>query len=132
MSAFHCTAKHIAAVASYGAGSQDEAALVASLLSLANAASVAYRYRDDREVVDVPTADVAHYFSHPLSAPQVLKLTACLDYQSCECPGWPMSHAKSILENIRTTATLDRYGDAGTDQATLAADPGYRDAAWSI
>lgn len=63
-----------------------------------------YRYR---------AADV-----RSLSPVQVLKACNCLEYQSCEHPGWPDSTARANLEVIRAYA--------------VRMLPGYEEAEWCL
>ena len=132
MSAFQVSTTHIAAIATYGAASINQAKLIAGLLTEANAASVAYRYRDEKVVPDVNVHAIIKYFHNPMQPAEVLKLISCLDYQSCEVPGWETNYTKTLLDGIQTTCIMDRYGDAGTGAETIQADAGYKLAKWSI
>jgi len=132
MSAFQCTPEHIAAVATYGAASINQAKLIAGLLTEANAASVAYRYRDEKVVPDVSVHAIIKYFHNPMQPAEVLKLISCFDYQSSEVPCWENNHAKTLLDGIQLTCIMDRFGDAGTGIETIQADAGYKLAKWSI
>lgn len=49
---------------------------------------------------------------------QILKACNCLEYQSCEHPGWPDSQARANLEVIRAYA--------------VRMLPGYDEAEWTI
>ena len=53
-----------------------------------------------------------------LSPVQILKACNCLEYQSCEHPGWPDSQARANLEVIRAYA--------------VRMLPGYDEAEWTI
>ena len=53
-----------------------------------------------------------------LSPVQVLKACNCLEYQSCEHPGWEDSQARANLEVIRAYAVRQL--------------PGYEDADWTL
>ena len=132
MSAFQCSPEHIAAVATFGAASVSQAKLIASLLTEANAASVAYRYREAADVPEVSTHAVMRYFYNPLPPAEVLKLISCIGYQSCEVPGWDSNYASAILDAIRQAAIMARFGDSGTGDDTIRADPQYQAAEWAI
>jgi hypothetical protein len=58
-----------------------------------------------------------------------VKLADCLDYQSCEHPGWVKSKAYRLLVNLRESA-LRRV--AGLDHRGSAAQGVYNAASWSI
>jgi len=47
---------------------------------------------------------------------QVLKSIDCLDYQSCEHPGWAASEAKAFIDRLQSAA--------------IHALPGYEAAIW--
>jgi broad specificity phosphatase PhoE len=81
-------------------------------LSAANAASVGYRYRETCE----PVAGEVRI--KPVSIIQAIKAIDCLDYQSCEVPGW---------EETEPARNLARLRDALTRKL-----PGYDAAEWSI
>ena len=132
MSAFQCSQEHIAAVATYGAASINQAKLIAQMLTEANAASVAYRYRETSKTHSVCMRSITKYFHNLKPSAEVLKLIDCLDYQSCEVPGWLTDYAKTLLDDIKLCAIVDRYGDAGTESDTIEADAEYKNAAWSI
>lgn len=132
MSAFQCSPEHIAAVATYGAASINQAQFIAQLLTEANAASVAYRYQDRIQSHQVSVALIIEYFHSPVNPIEVIKLIASLEYQSCEVPGWEMNHAKAMIDAIQSTALVAGWGDSGTDLETVRADKAYQQAAWSI
>lgn len=75
-----------------------------------NVASVSYRYPDDNpEAGDLPGPIDAYYmapyvYEDPrvnLNAGQVFAAIDCLDYQSCEHPGWETSEAYALLRSLR-------------------------------
>ena len=122
MSAFLCSPEHIRTIT--GDNTAD-----AVLLAKANLHSLAVRYPDT-------AGKQAPYFlcydsnsdylqtvrsiSTPpaLSAPEMLKLMQCLDYQSCEYPGWQNSRARRRLDYYMSSAIREL--------------PGYSEAQWSI
>ena len=92
-------------------GKEDSAA---QMLLNENVRSVNFRYGDtaqaDRISYDINTPG--------LTAVQIIKAAACLEYQSCETSGWTDSEAKALLDSIRSEA--------------IAQLPGYAEAAWSL
>ena len=88
---------------------------VAQELYEENCRSVDYRYTEVNE-------RSYRFTSRPeaarLSPVQVLKACDCLEYQSCEHPGWTDSRAVDILYRIRGTA--------------IRLLPGYEQAAWTL
>lgn len=99
---------------------QDRAPRVAVILARENIASVAYRYPHDGEgerpgPVGIPTdldytllcvsAARRHLvYAVELDPAQILKAADCLEYQSCEHPGWEKSVAHELLGLIRRLA----------------------------
>ena len=86
-------------------------------LEAENVTSVNYRYRIS------PGESVAHrravrHVNRPIDPVQVMKACQCLEYQSCEHPGWPDSFAKRVLEFLNSAA-INRL-------------PGYDKADWAI
>jgi hypothetical protein len=89
-----------------------------------NVASVTYRY-DNCE--DLP-GPIEPYWNEPyihdgyeaprLSAIQAIKAIHCLDYHSCEHPGWNDSEAKALLDTLI--------------QSLVFVLPGYDEARWEI
>ena len=129
MSAFICSHSHINAIVrfacrhnvttSYGnpsrhwsvAGQEQE---TADLLLAENVNSVNYRYREES-----PTGGILYDHLAPDLRPiEVIKACDCLDYQSCEHPGWENSLACKLLKEIQREAI------------TLL--PGYDKARWEI
>ena len=85
-------------------------------LWLANAASVAYRYRDPTNCAEL--AELRGYTWTRASRPavSVIKACHCFDYQACEVPDWGTSWAKAAVEAIEAIA--------------IRALPGYEAAPW--
>lgn len=116
MSAFLCTPKHIALIATWAAdrGLVVDRAATARLLAEENIRSVAYRYPHRAENLVEQWLDMPEdeFFTKCMEtrvegyAPaQVNNLAESLDYQSCEHPGWKTSKAKRIVDLvIRDTA----------------------------
>lgn len=113
-------------------GDSDRANAVGKMLWDENIRSVRYRYPNTEnlpgpigesyEYVHDWTYDGEQYVRvlhllriDPLA---VLKACDCLDYQSCEHPGWDGSEANAFLEALR--------------KAAYRAIPGYENAAWHI
>ncbi|VGO12402.1 hypothetical protein PDESU_00954 [Pontiella desulfatans] len=97
----------------------------ANMLWKENMISVAHRYSDpveelpgDRYVEDdITEADVAFQQATVAFEPvQVLKSCNCLEYQSCEHPGWEASEAHAFLQALKDKA--------------VRALPGYERARW--
>ena len=116
MSAFLCTPKHIALIATWAAdrGLVKDRATAARLLAEENVCSIAYRYPHRAENLveqwlDMPEEE---FFTKCMEtrvegyAPaQVHSLAGSLEYQSCEHPDWETSEAKRIVDLvIRDTA----------------------------
>jgi len=101
----------------------ETAADVANMLIRENLASVSFRYAGDKTSDTLPsagdcsavTAADFHDF-HEFQAVQVLKAINCLDYQSCEHPGWRTSEARAFLDALQSAA--------------IDALPGYDAAEW--
>lgn len=81
-----------------------------------NEASVSYRYPDD-DPDDLPGSGgetAAGYrfcrFDGRLSPVSILKACDCLEYQSCEHPGWEGSIAQCIVRGIKDAAVSDLPG----------------------
>ena len=80
-----------------------------------NYRSVNYRYKNSED------EEKCHKFSYKeklgekkLKPVEILKLVACLDYQSCETDNWETTRAYKILESIKSFAInqLDGYNEA--------------------
>ncbi len=147
MSAFLCSPEHIAAVATFGAKlslfNRGQAALE---FALENIASIEYRYSDTKgkAIGEWFTADDgAPYYStkeyldacqveSPLdaghTAVQIHKLASCLEYQSCEHPGWNGCHAADLIEDVKN-ACLAAHGFTEQQMTDTTA---WENAIWSI
>ena len=90
-------------------------ASVAAELFEENCRSVDHRYA---EVNARDYRYTARAGARELSPVQVLKACNCLEYQSCEHPGWEDSQARANLEVIRAYAVRQL--------------PGYEDADWTL
>lgn len=83
-------------------------------------ASVAHRYPDDPEDLPgpIPTPVPDQYewtdFGRVLSAIECCKAVSCVEYQSCEHPGWADSGASSFCQRLRAAmvASMSGYGEA--------------------
>lgn len=96
---------------------------VGLMLLTENVNSVRYRYEDTP--LDHLPGPLTAYWTKPYSyspmgkvptAVQGLKLVACLDYQSCEHPGWEASNAHKFCESLK--------------DALINVLPGYEEAPW--
>lgn len=92
-------------------GKEDSAA---QMLLDENVRSVNFHYGDTVQADRIPYDTNAPR----LTAVQILKAAACLEYQSCETSGWTDSEAKALLDSIRREAITQL--------------PGYAEAAWSL
>lgn len=89
-------------------------ATVARILYLENVRSVDYRYGEKNEI-DPEYWNIRSY--PPVNNPvHILKMCACLEYQSCETPDYRDSLAYLLLTRIRAKA--------------IKSLPGYEDAPW--
>ena len=107
------------------------------LLWSENLESVAYRYPNDTGNGDRPgpcsfTDDQAGAYTFTARPTEdlavIAKAAACLDYQSCEHPGWNLSLARAIVGDI-LEAIATRTGLAPDLLNNL---PGYDAAPWGI
>ncbi len=102
------------------------AAAAENMIWKENMVSVAYRYGDpvedlpgDRYVEDgITKADIALAADILFVAVQVLKACNCLEYQSCEHPGWEASEARAFIQALKDKA--------------VRALPGYESARWGV
>jgi hypothetical protein len=123
VSAYQCNACHLTVLALYArahelaTGPRATVAGVVEILSAENNRSLDYRYpssaaeywqtdatlRPCRRCVHASNAS-----AYPLHTPiEILKSADCLEYQSCEHPGWDTSVAKDICDAIRTHALAE-------------------------
>ena len=110
MSAFLCTPKHIAVIASWAAdrGMVADRAAAAHELASENLNSVRYRYehREENLVEHFTGMDEEQFFAtcteHRPGYPpaQISVLADSLGYQSCEHPGWEGSEAQRIINLV--------------------------------
>ena len=113
MSAFQCTDRHIATIATAyvtllpGLNAQ----ALADELKALNIQSVNYRYRESTPIEPCALGDTAP----DLSFPDLVALCECLDYQSCELP----DYANPLLDQI-------------TAQFKANVRHGIKSRAWSI
>jgi hypothetical protein len=109
----------------------DSADRVGAMLWAENVRSVAFRYDEPEDAQDLPgpiffgVLDVAEYRHRSsdrigcvLDAVGTLKALDCLEYQSCEHPGWEASEARAFVEALRRRA--------------IACLPGYDQASWDV
>ena len=104
------------------------ATLYADTLYRENVRSVEHRYPNSaRDDLPGPVADVGHVdissrdlmkTGLALKPVQLLKLCACVAYQSCETDDWESTVAFALLQSIK--------------DAAIRALPGYEDAAWDF
>lgn len=127
MSAYQCSAEHIAFICSvykavYDARKTDYMTFVMrsdlyDILSKANADSVACRYREPvatyAKAPGFPSVDVA---TIDANIGAIFRSIACLEYQSCEPEGWKESNACHLLQSLRG-ALLSRLPGADQDDA---------------
>lgn len=127
MSAFVVGPLHIAAIVGsatwYARGRLDRFRMGESAADLAheNVRSVAFRYSEppDRHVVPLPrAAQLEDCYRQPLTVAALLRAIDCLEYQSCEHPGWAASTAARWLAQAR------HYAVSGL--------PGYDSAPWEV
>lgn len=102
-----------------------DATAVARILMTENITSVCHRYDEEKEkyyfeelTADITAADRARVKAIELTPVQLIKLIHCLDYQSCEHPGWNDSLAKRILDELEAILVYQI--------------PGYEEAPWGI
>ena len=114
MSAFLCSPKHIAALATFAEnnGLSPSRAEAAKILCLENVASIAHRYPDtaynvSKHWLGLDIDDYIYYAGAecPLPSAHVRKLAESYQYQSCEHPGWESSGARELTDRIITEAT---------------------------
>lgn len=78
-----------------------------------NRISVGYRYSEPVEMSGY-TFPTSAWLKPHAEAVALLKAADCLEYQSCEHPGWQTSRAKALLDSIREGAwrQLPGYAEA--------------------
>ena len=99
MSAFICSSRHIATIATnyvslVGSGDTQE---IADALLACNIASVNYRYDEETPIQPCSLDDVAT----DVSFPDLVALCECLDYQSCELPDYTHPLLEAITAQFR-------------------------------
>ena len=90
------------------------------MLVTENYQSVHYGHQAPAGIVQ-PVHDGEYVFSRvngKVDPVQVLKAIDCLEYQSCDHPGWKDSEARKFLEALRAKATSQL--------------PGYHEAQWVV
>lgn len=119
MSAFICNHSHITALAVHAArhriGGHTDPRAIGEILHAENVRSVNDRYGEATE----PRFRLCEWAAfHPFPWVQIVKAARCLDYQSCEHPGWEGSEACRIVQAILSDTSRDL--------------PGYDEAQWEI
>ncbi len=96
MSAFLCSDRHIATIATHYAAllPGQDAQKIADALKAANIASVNWRYPNHPEEAVEPCS--LEEVAVDLSFPDLVALCECLDYQSCE----PTDYTNPLLDQI--------------------------------
>jgi len=111
MSAFVVPTAHIAAIVraaqERGLVKPTKAAATADMLMRENIASVRYRHEDPSDLIapealESFTRDQIET-ARKLNADETRHAIACLEYQSCEHPGWHDSDARKFLDTLNTT-----------------------------
>jgi hypothetical protein len=120
MSAFICNHSHVTALAVYAARNRilgcTDANEIGQMLHAENVRSVNYRYDETTP----PSFELCEWAAfQPFALAQIIKAARCLDYQSCEHPGYPQSEAAKMLQAITA-------GHPSRDMV------GYDDAEWEI
>lgn len=133
MSAFICSKLHIQTIAQAYVNMADHSANVidvANVLYKENTISVNYRYNETTRISKWKILDKK---IKPVTLTQLYKLIQCLDYQSCEHPGWKDSHACKMLELLEATivpSILNRIDE--TDASKISNTVAYNNAEWCI
>lgn len=120
MSAFICNNSHITVLAVYAARNRllgwTDANRIGEMLHAENVRSVNYRYGEATQP-DFALCEWAAF--QVFSRVQVVKAARCLEYQSCEHPGWEESDAFKL---VRAIIADDSSRDI----------PGWDEAQWEI
>lgn len=124
-----------AAGAWQGRARSDHADAIGNMLTDENVASVSHRYPDDT-LDTLPGPEDRYYidgyqWARPWRKPttvEALSLIACLEYQSCEHPGWETSRAYRFLNGLRVclVSALPGYSDAPWEWPATAAEDDAR------
>lgn len=101
----------------YHALEYDDTDAVGAMLWHENHVSVNYRYREQTDEPGYRYRAPRHQSWSPV---EVLKAIRCLDYQSCEHPGWATSEARAYLDALQD-ALVHRL--PGMDAAPWEIDP---------
>jgi hypothetical protein len=122
LGAFICNNSHITALAVYAArnriGGHTDAKTIGEILHAENVKSVNYLYGESAR----PSFELSEWAAfHKFSEVQIVKAAHCLDYQSCEHPGWADSQALRIVQAI-----------IANTKATEKDLPEYEAAEWEI
>jgi len=126
MSAFIVSPDHIAAIVGTDAFTRNvrwaitetplELEASALVLLTENTKSVNHRYReaDQPDPDGVPFSLIDRYITSPLTPVELLKAITCLEYQSCEHPGWAGSPAETLCRRAKANAiaSLEGYDEA--------------------
>lgn len=136
MSAYVCDPSHIGLLAAYAANFDcplprwraatrvETAQRIALELADENIRSVMFRYPDDKdgerpgrglkdaEIVELSQHYAAQFVHKPRDVPpvQILKMTLCLEYQSCETGDWVHSLAAKQLAMVKNHAIRELPG----------------------
>lgn len=91
----------------------------AAILLAENVRSVRYRYADDvGDYDEILISKNEVLMPKAISPVAILKLCACLNYQSCETEDWETTNAYKLLQHIKDEA--------------IRALPGYEEAPWGL
>lgn len=137
MSAFVVPHAHITVLAvfikQHGIGPSKSVQEIGEMLYAENVKSVCYRYADKPEEYGKFAIDERAAFIRP-SLVQILKAANCLDYQSCEHPGYYDSDTRCLMELVMRAAIKDvppLHGRTWT-RKNIYEHPEYDRAAWVI
>lgn len=96
MSAFVCSDRHIATIACYFYADPAARQLLADNLARENVRSVNHRYRESTPFPSVALSEAAEGYS----GSDIIRLLECLDYQSCEHPGYDQGVILGLVQQI--------------------------------